>query len=66
MYQRFFGFPVRAVLNETSSIKLPTNTSNTNDNPFYNSYGIKVTDRAADMNILPPGIYILKGRKYVK
>ena len=66
MYQRFCGFPVRAVLNETSSIKPPTSTSNTNDNSIYNIYGIKVADNAADMNTLPPGIYILNGRKYVR
>lgn len=40
-------------------------TTNTQNLVIYNLYGIKVADKAADMNTLPPGIYIVNGKKMV-
>ena len=51
---------------KTYQILRPRDTfSNASNHAVYNLYGIKVADNSADMNTLPPGIYILNGKKIV-
>jgi len=51
-------------MNITNSIHL-NESSSASSQIVYNIYGIKVVDNAADMNTLPPGIYIVNGWKMV-
>ena len=62
---RDIGRSVRPVFSETNSINLPKSFSDKSSQAIYNLYGIKVADTIADMNTLPPGIYIVKGKKIV-
>ena len=61
---RAMGHPVRPVYVGTTAI---TNVAHqySNDRPIYNIYGIKVADNATDLNTLPPGIYIVNGKKRI-
>ena len=59
------GITIRPVINATTNINLPESSSDTSDQPIYNLYGIKVADNATDLNTLPPGIYIVNGKKMV-
>ncbi len=59
------GNTVRPVISGTTDINLPESFSNASNHAVYNLYGIKVADNSADMNTLPPGIYILNGKKIV-
>lgn len=64
-YPRSRGCPVRPVIRITNNINLPKSPSDISNQSIYNLYGIKVADKAADMNTLPPGIYIVNGKKFV-
>ena len=64
-YNRHVGYTVRPTINGTNSINLPESLSNASKQAIYNLYGIKVANNAADMNTLPPGIYIVNGKKKV-
>lgn len=62
---RSTGLTVRPVIGATDSmIHIKTSYDNTCQ-AVYNIYGIKVADTTDDMYILPAGIYIRDGRKYV-
>ena len=65
----FFSHPlplsVRPVISETTSINLPGSSSDKSCQAIYNLCGMKVADTMADMNTLPPGIYIVNGKKIV-
>ena len=62
---RCIGHTVRPVISGTTDINLLESPSDTSSQAIYNLYGIKVADNAADMNTLPPGIYIINGKKIV-
>ena len=59
---RYFGRPVRPVASETNIIYLPESSSNVSTQAIYNVYGIKAAD---NIKTLPPGIYIVNGKKIV-
>jgi hypothetical protein len=59
------GLSVRPVIVITDNINLSESSSNTSGQPIYNLYGIKDADNAIDLNTLPPGIYIVNGKKKV-
>ena len=65
----FFASPialsVRPVISITKQITLPESSSNVSNQPVFNIYGIKVADKADNMNTLHPGIYIVNGKKIV-
>ena len=65
LYERREGLSIRPVISTTTNINLPESSSDTSNQPIYNLYGIKVADNAADMNTLPPGIYIVNGKKRI-
>ncbi len=52
---RSTGLTVRPVVSETNSIYVPVSSL----------YGMKVADNAAETSTLPPGIYIVNGKKMV-
>ena len=56
------GRSVRPVCMGTSTVMSQFSPIIAN-NSIYNIYGIKVADNATNMNTLPPGIYIVNGKK---
>ena len=62
---RHYGYTVRPVISGTNGINHPKPLFDVLNPAVYNVYGIKVADNADNMNILPPGIYIANGKKYV-
>jgi len=62
---RYDGLSVRPVISETNSINLLESSSEKASQAIYNIYGIKVADNATKMSTLPPGIYIVNGKKIV-
>ncbi len=59
------GLTVRPVISGTNSIHLPESSSGLSNQAIHNIYGIKVGDNSTDLNTLPPGIYIVDGKKMV-
>ena len=60
------GLSVRPIINSNDIVANITYFSAERPSQtIYNIYGIKVADKAADMNTLPPGIYIVNGKKMV-
>ena len=59
------GLTVRPVIRGTNSISLPVSSSDKFNQTIYNLYGMKVADNATETNTLPPGIYIVNGKKMV-
>ncbi len=59
------GNTVRPVISGTNNINFSESASIAPNQAIYNLYGIKVADNAAYMNTLPPGIYIVNGKKFV-
>ena len=59
------GHSVRPVMSLSSKINLPAISSSATKQPIYNIYGIKVAEKATDIKSLPPGIYIVNGKKMV-
>ena len=59
------GLTVRPVVSETNSIYVPVSSSDKFSQTIYNLYGMKVADNAAETSTLPPGIYIVNGKKKV-
>ena len=59
------GLTVRPVISETNNIYQPVSSSEEFTQAIYNLYGIKVADNAAETSTLPPGIYIVNGKKMV-
>lgn len=61
---RCAGFTIRPVLcgtdNGTTNMIYPKSSTDDACQAVYNSYGIKVADTIADMNTLPPGIYVVR------
>ncbi|MBR6981737.1 MAG: hypothetical protein IKH88_18165 [Prevotella sp.] len=53
------------VTSVANSVCLPDSSSDKSCQAAYNIYGIKVADDIDDMSTLPPGIYIVNGRKMV-
>jgi hypothetical protein len=62
---RSTGLTVRPVVSETNSIYVPVSSSDKFSQTIYNLYGMKVADNAAETSTLPPGIYIVNGKKMV-
>ena len=59
------GQSVRPVISGTNNINLLESSSEKASQAIYNIYGIKVADNATKMSTLPPGIYIVNGKKIV-
>ena len=59
------GQSVRPVISGTNNINLLESSSEKASQAIYNIYGIKVADNATKMSALPPGIYIVNGKKIV-
>lgn len=57
------GYSVRPIISGTTSINLPKSSAHIGIKAIYNIYGIKVAVNTADINTLPPGIYIVNGKK---
>ena len=64
-YNRLYGLTVRPVISGTTNINLPKSSSKISSQAIYNLYGIKVSDSTTDLNTLPPGIYIVNGKKRI-
>ena len=64
-FARAIGLTVRPVISATNSIHLPESTSDQFRQAIFSIYGIKVADNPTDMKTLPPGIYIVNGKKHV-
>ena len=59
------GQSVRPVISGNNNINLLESSSEKASQAIYNIYGIKVADNATKMSTLPPGIYIVNGKKIV-
>jgi hypothetical protein len=64
-FNRHLGFCVRPVISGTNYIILPKTFVYSSNQDIYNLYGIKVAEKTAEINTLPPGIYITNGKKIV-
>ena len=64
-YSRCFGFSVRPIISGTNNITLPAAIPTASNQVVYNVYGVKVADNLGNANTLPPGIYIVNGKKIV-
>ena len=62
---RSIGRTIRPIINVNDNINPTPPISDTFNQAIYNLYGIKVADTTADVNTLPPGIYIVNGKKTV-
>lgn len=58
------GLTIRPVYGTSSNIRLSETASDTSSQAVYNAYGIKVADSLEKAGTLPPGIYIVGGKKY--
>ena len=64
-YPRGIGLTVRPVMSETTNM-IPSRTpANGTSQAVYNICGIKVKDNKVDLRALPPGIYVVNGKKIV-
>ena len=64
-WNRLVGNNVRPVINSTNDLVVSTPSAQESNQAIYNLYGIKVADNVTDLNTLPPGIYIVNGKKMV-
>jgi hypothetical protein len=63
---RCTGHTVRPVVNDTNDINLPQSPFGISSQAIYNLHGMKVADNSNEIDNLPPGIYIVNGKKIVK
>ena len=61
----FSGITIRPVIIGTTKINLPKPSEVHPVQSVYNIYGIKVADSIEKASNLPPGIYIVNGKKIV-
>ena len=59
------GLSVRPVTSGTVNIINPESYTGDSGKPFYNIYGIRVVETIDNIKVLPPGIYIKDGKKYI-
>ena len=62
---RFIGRSVRPIISGTTNINLSNPSEDQSVHTVHNLYGIKVANNSTDMSTLPPGIYIVNGKKMV-
>ena len=62
---RYCGLTVRPIIGGTSTINLPESSSDKASQAIYNIYGIEVADNSSEIDNLPSGVYIIKGKKVV-
>lgn len=62
---RSSGLTIRPIIGGTNDINRPKSSSKISNQAIYNIYGIKVADNSNEIDNLPPGIYIVNGRKMV-
>jgi len=60
---RCTGLTIRPVISEPSVILQLESSADDILQCIYNIYGMKITDNIADMKNLPPGIYVVSGKK---
>jgi len=60
---RSFGLTVRPVLSDTNNIIHPKISTDDTSQAVYNIYGLKVKEAKAGIDTLPPGVYIVRGKK---